>query len=117
MGIIKLQGKQYLVREGQELVVPHLKLKEGERFVAKDIINNQEYHLVVIRHKRGPKIRVIKFRRKTRYKRTLGYRDWQTIVKVEEPKQEKPLKPKAVIDKKPKTTSTVKKVTKKVKNA
>jgi large subunit ribosomal protein L21 len=56
-------------QEGFRLGTPHI---EGARVI-----------LGVLSHDKGPKVRVFKMKRRKRYRKTQGYRDYKTVVKVE----------------------------------
>lgn len=102
MAVIKIKGKQYLVKEGQEIVVANLNMEPGEKVKAKDLLTDKDVTLEVIGQKRGEKVRIIKFRHKTRYKRFLGFRSTNTVIKMDKAeekvvskKAEKPAKKRA----------------------
>lgn len=95
--IIQLNGKQFQVTEGTKFVLdrlPHeenkeLKISEvllvgdekdqkiGTPFLAKTTVT-----LKILENKKGPKIRVAKFRAKSRYRRVYGHRQPQSVVEV-----------------------------------
>jgi large subunit ribosomal protein L21 len=74
--IIRLGGKQYRVREGEDLVVDRVKTEAGKTF-APDVLLGADGVTVtakVLSHERGPKIRIGKYRKRTGYKRHNGFR-------------------------------------------
>jgi large subunit ribosomal protein L21 len=95
--VIQLQGKQYKVSEGDQLVVDRLpdeagntlkitdvllvsagkKLSIGTPLVAKATVT-----LEVVDHKKGDKIRVATYKSKSRYRRTYGHRQHLTTLTV-----------------------------------
>ena len=97
--VIELQGHQYIVREGDTIVVDKLEL-EGASYVAdkvllvaeedgsstvvgKPYVNNMSVNFdVVTDFQKGEKIRVLKFKRKNRYQRVIGFRPFQTVLLV-----------------------------------
>ena len=90
--IIKLGGKQYVVREGERLLVDRLTPDEGKTFQP-DVLfvgGNGDGELApstavtakVVGHVRGPKIRIGKYRRRTGYKRHTGFRAALTQVEI-----------------------------------
>ena len=101
LAVIKTGGKQYVVREKQNLKIE--KLDESARksgkvvftdvFLAADdagaakvgspIVAKAEVHATVVRDGKGDKVRVVKFKNKTRYKRVNGHRQPFTEVKIE----------------------------------
>lgn len=96
MAVISIQGKQYLVKDGDKIIVSHLDKEPGEVVMAKDMLSGQEMKLEVLGHKKGEKVKILKFRNKTRYKRNIGYRSLLTELKVGvEAKAEKADKEKA----------------------
>lgn len=95
--VIQLQGKQYQVEEGDQFAVDQLDKKEGEKFTVTDVlllVNDQDRQigqpLVVgakveceaVNNQRGEKIRVAKYKAKSRYRKVQGHRQYQTVVKV-----------------------------------
>jgi large subunit ribosomal protein L21 len=92
--IIKLQGKQYVVREGEKLLVDRLDLAEDKTFKP-DVIfeggdgkaelspKGQPVTAKVLAHVKGEKIRIGKYRRRTGYRRHTGYRSKLTQIEIE----------------------------------
>lgn len=81
MAVVKIAGKQFLVEEGQQIVVPHLDLEIGKIFETKDMLGGKDLSFEVVEQKRGKKILVVKFRNKTRYKRVIGSKAKLTVLK------------------------------------
>jgi large subunit ribosomal protein L21 len=90
--IIRLGGKQYVVREGETLVVDRLDSEEGKTFQP-DVLflgGNGEGELApsttvtakVVGHERGPKVRIGKYRPKKGYKRHTGFRSSLTRIEI-----------------------------------
>jgi large subunit ribosomal protein L21 len=90
--IISLGGKQYVVREGETLVVDRLDSEEGKTFQP-DVLflgGNGEGELApsttvtakVVGHERGPKVRIGKYRPKKGYKRHTGFRSSLTRIEI-----------------------------------
>ena len=90
--IISLGGKQYVVREGETLVVDRLDREEGKTFQP-DVLflgGNGEGELApsatvtakVVGHERGPKVRIGKYRPKKGYKRHTGFRSSLTRIEI-----------------------------------
>jgi large subunit ribosomal protein L21 len=114
--IISLGGKQYVVKEGETLLVDRLDREEGKTFQpdvlflggsgAGELAPKSPVTAKVVGHVRGPKIRIGKYKPKTGYKRHTGFRAALTRIEVtkiggkqaapksEAPPVEKP-KPKA----------------------
>jgi large subunit ribosomal protein L21 len=92
--IIRLGGKQYVVREGEKLLVDRLPLDENKTFKP-DVIfasGNGKPDLApkgspvtakVLAHVRGDKIRIGKYRRRTGYRRHTGFRASLTQIQIE----------------------------------
>lgn len=92
--IIKLGGKQYVVREGEKLLVDRLDLDENKTFKP-DVLfqggngkaelapKGQPVTAKVLGHVQGEKIRIGKYRRRTGYRRHTGYRSKLTQIQIE----------------------------------
>jgi large subunit ribosomal protein L21 len=91
-------GKQYKAQIGQVLTIEKLEVPTGEevRFDQVLLINDDQQVTVgtpviggasvtgkVVRHDRGPKIIVFKYKPKVRYRRKTGHRQEQTHVLVQ----------------------------------
>ncbi|MBI4252883.1 50S ribosomal protein L21 [Candidatus Uhrbacteria bacterium] len=98
IAVIKTGGKQYLVREGDEIKVEKV---SGEKdaslsfevlFVSDENGENMKLgtptlpgiavHATVLEHGRGKKVAIIKFKRKVRYRRKTGHRQPYSKVKI-----------------------------------
>ena len=105
--IISLGGKQYRVQEGQRLLVDRLGTDEGKTFHPDILLlgGNGSPDLTpkgvtvtarVVRHVRGPKIRIGKYRPKSGYRRHTGFRASLSQIEIEAIGQKKASpKPKA----------------------
>lgn len=99
--VIETGGKQYLIETGKTLKVEKLDAEPGKDVVfdkvlllAKDdgsdvkigtpYLDGVSIAATVEEQGRGKKIRVVKFKRKVRYKRVIGHRQHFTKVKVQE---------------------------------
>jgi large subunit ribosomal protein L21 len=120
--IISVGGKQYRVREGQRLLVDRMKHDEGDTFTPSILLAGGDgdpklspddvvVTARVVGHVRGPKLRIFKFKPKTGYRRTTGFRSALTQIEIEsigaqkkraKPKAEKPAEPEAAA---PETTA------------
>lgn len=95
--VVKTGGKQYLVKENDEIVVDRLEGKENEKIeldklaeFADDTLNLQlgapvlkeKIAATIISHLKGDKIRVAKFKAKVRYRRVKGFRPALTKLKI-----------------------------------
>ena len=97
--VVDLQGHQYVVSEGAEIVVDNLGVAQSEKFVAdkvlvafsqdgKDVkvgkptIEGATVEFEVGVTQKGEKVQVLKFKRKNRYARLKGFRPLQTVLTV-----------------------------------
>jgi large subunit ribosomal protein L21 len=91
--IITVGGKQHRVREGEKLLVDHLKLDEGKTFNPRvlliggegktDLSPTTTVTARVVGHELGEKIRIGKYKRRTGYRRHNGYRSRLTRIEIE----------------------------------
>ena len=117
--IIKLGGKQYVVREGEKLLVDRLDLDENKTFKP-DVIfeggdgkaelapKGQPVTAKVLAHVKGEKIRIGKYRRRTGYRRHTGFRSKLTQIQIESigAKRAPSTATKETTSEKPKRTTT-----------
>ena len=97
--VVDLQGHQYIVSEGAEIIVDNLGVAQSEKFVAdkvllafsqdgKDVkvgkptIEGATVEFEVGVTQKGEKVQVLKFKRKNRYARLKGFRPLQTVLTV-----------------------------------
>lgn len=90
--VIKIGSKQYTVREGDVLSVPHINGKpivdvllysEGGTYeVGTPVVKKASVSVEVTGESRGEKIRVARFKSKSRYRKVRGYRDELSILKI-----------------------------------
>jgi len=78
--IIKTGGKQYKVRVGDSLKVEKL-LEKNLEFV--DLLNGKKVLAEVQGEGKSPKVRILKFKAKKRYKRVRGHRQRYSLIKIE----------------------------------
>lgn len=93
--ILRIKGNQYKVSEGKEILVSHLSQKEvayevllladGEKVaIGKPSIKNVKVVLKIVSpEEKGEKIRVLKYKAKSRYRRRIGFRPKYTRLLVE----------------------------------
>jgi large subunit ribosomal protein L21 len=125
--IIALGGQQHQITEGQVIEIPHLDSNQSDKIELSEVlllnfndqitvgtpyIPNCSVELEVVTHLKGIKTKVFKYKSKSRYHKTMGFRPSLTQLKVvkivtgDQPKKE-------VVAKKTVTTKkTVKKVVK-----
>lgn len=91
--IIKVGGKQYVVREGEKLLVDRLSVDEDKTFQPEVIFEGGDgkaelspkgtVTAKVLAHVKGDKIRIGKYRRRTGYRRHTGFRSSLTQIQIE----------------------------------
>ncbi|MBT3230875.1 50S ribosomal protein L21 [Candidatus Uhrbacteria bacterium] len=97
--IIQTGGKQYLVEEGQTLKVEKLEKADGEKIefeallvsddegkdtkVGTPFVPNAKVAASVVETAKGPKITIIKYKPKSKYRRKTGHRQPYTAIKIE----------------------------------
>ena len=89
--VVKSGGKQYRVREGQELVLDRVKGEVGDsvELPVGFTVNDEGFDLgartarvEILEHPRGDKIHIYKYRAKKNSRKKTGHRQAQTRVKV-----------------------------------
>ena len=95
--IIQLAGKQFKVAEGETLTVDRLETpaaetlktsdvllvaKDGETMIGEPMVKGATVTLKVLEHGKGEKIRVAKYKSKSRYRKVQGHRQYQTTLEV-----------------------------------
>lgn len=96
LAVLEFAGKQYMVEEGTVLRTFAQNAEPGEAIVCNQVllikngggvkvgkpyVEGASATLEVLRHDRGPKVIVFKFKPKKNYKRTFGHRDHLTYLK------------------------------------
>ena len=102
--IIDFQGHQLVVKEGEFLKVARLPSKEGQKIkldqvllyhdgkepkIGTPLVKNVCVEATVKEHLLGPKLRVAKFKAKSRYRKVTGFRPKLTEIKIEKISLEK----------------------------
>ncbi len=96
--VIDAGGKQYKVASGDVIEVNRLEASEGQEVSFRAVLlvdnatvkatpgdlNGAQVRGRVVGHKRGEKIRVFNYHRKTGWKRTMGHRQELTSVEITE---------------------------------
>ncbi len=96
--VIELLWHQYIVQEGQDLIVDKMDFESGQDFdvrvlmlfsedgkvttIGQPFVENASVNFEVKSHQKWKKIRVVKFHRKNRYERNIGHRSHQTVLAV-----------------------------------
>jgi large subunit ribosomal protein L21 len=99
LAVIQTGGKQYLVREGQELKIEKLESEVGANIsfdvllmsdeegtktqVGTPTLSGANVTATVLEQGRTPKVSVIKYKSKSRYRRNVGHRQPFTKIKIE----------------------------------
>lgn len=96
--VIEKNGHQYKIEQGKEYEFDSLPLKEGSTFMVKEVlllvdnnnvvigqpyIQNAEVSFKVIKHIKGDKVKVLRFKAKSRYTKRTGIRPKLTRALVE----------------------------------
>lgn len=97
--IVQLGGKQYRVAEGEEIVVDRVaeELRSDSSITLKDVllvstdgtvkigtpfVDGAAVTLKVVSDDKGEKLRIFKYKAKSRYRRTMGHRQLNTTLQV-----------------------------------
>lgn len=91
--VIQLGAKQFLVKEGDKIVAEKIELKDGETLTVKEVLLSTDGTTTKIGDPylegatveltsdgiiKGEKIRVAKFKAKSRYRRVMGHRQLES---------------------------------------
>jgi len=97
LAVIKTGGKQYLVKPGDKIKVEKLDKKEGEQIVFSDVlllekskkieigtpfIKDAKVEAKILKHGKGKKKIVFKYKPKKRYSRKIGHRQPYTEIEI-----------------------------------
>jgi len=95
--VIQIVGKQYRVEAGQELTINTVDAEEGKNIEITDVLLTVDGENVAVgtplvkgavvtlkvkTHQKGDKIRVAKYKAKSRYRKVYGHRQPETTVEV-----------------------------------
>jgi large subunit ribosomal protein L21 len=97
--VIQLAGKQFRVSEGDQITIDRVAAADWKngKMTVKDVlltrsddavqvgapfVDGASVGLELVQDQKGEKIRVFKYKAKSRYRRTNGHRQAQTVVKV-----------------------------------
>lgn len=94
--VVRISGKQHIVEEGKELLVDKLAdpkkvdpevllLVDGDKvIVGKPVIKDAKIKIKVLEEvEKGKKLRVFKYKAKSRYRKTIGFRPKHTRLLIE----------------------------------
>ncbi|MEY3153110.1 MAG: 50S ribosomal protein L21 [Bacteroidota bacterium] len=93
--IVKIAGHQYKVEAGQQLYVPHIEGKAGDKIqpevllvdnagnlsVGKDV--KQKVNAEILSEKQGDKVIAFKMKRRKGFRKKIGHRKLYTKIKIE----------------------------------
>jgi len=95
--VIAISGSQFKVEEDQKLDIDNLNLKEGEKsstdqvlLIADDkkinvgtpTVKNAKVEFTVVKNYQGKKLKVFKYKSKSRYRKTTGFRAQLTEIEI-----------------------------------
>jgi large subunit ribosomal protein L21 len=99
LAVIQTGGKQYIVREGQELAIELLTDEVGKALsldallvfnedgsdakIGTPTVSGAKVEAKVLEHGKAKKVSVIKYKPKVRYRRNVGHRQPFTKIKIE----------------------------------
>ncbi|PIR66325.1 MAG: 50S ribosomal protein L21 [Parcubacteria group bacterium CG10_big_fil_rev_8_21_14_0_10_36_14] len=94
LAIIKTGGKQYLVKEGDKIKVEKLEGKADDKIILEDVlmvnekmgsplVEGAKVEVKVLKQGKRKKIRVVKYKPKTRYKKETGHKQLFTEIQIE----------------------------------
>lgn len=96
--VVNIVGFQHQVDEGKEIQVGRLSGEKGSKieldqillakigdksFIGQPLLTGAKIKAVITEQGRGEKIRVATYKSKSRYRRTRGFRAYQTKIKIE----------------------------------
>lgn len=101
--VVKLQWHQYIVNKWDTIVVDKMEWKAGDKIDIEEVLAvfDEKWEKVsvwtplvkwakvsaeIIESKKGEKIKVLKFKRKTRYKRVIWFRPHETYLQIKDVK-------------------------------
>ena len=99
LAVIKTGGKQYLVTPGDKIKVEKLDVEEGKELSFSEVLlcdKNRKIEIgnpfvkgaivtaKVLRHGKGEKLIIFKYKPKKRYKRKIGHRQQFTEIEIKE---------------------------------
>lgn len=95
--VIAISGSQFKITENQKLSVANLNIKEGEKSICdqvliiadeKDIkvgtptIKDATVEFEVVKNYQGEKVKIFKYKSKSRYRKSMGFRAQLTEIKI-----------------------------------
>lgn len=97
--VVKLQWHQYIIKKWDKIVVDNVNIEDGKTLNTTDVlltfdekgesvqvwtpfVKSAKVSFKVLETKKWDKVKVVKFRRKNRYERNLGFRPLQSTLEV-----------------------------------
>ena len=95
--VVRSGGKQYRVEEGSQLTVGKLAGSAGDKITFSEILFIADGDSIkagaaalkgatvtaeIVGHQRGPKIEILRYKNKTRQRKTRGHRQDETTIKI-----------------------------------
>ena len=97
--VLSIGGKQYTISKGDVLEVQKIEGKVGDTLTFNEVlllgdeqggevrigtptVSGARVEAVILEQDRAAKVNVIKYKRKVRYRRKIGHRQWFTKVKI-----------------------------------
>jgi len=93
LAVIKIGGKQYLIKEGDKLKVEKLEGNEGDTLkldnvlllgekMGAPLVEGASVEAKILRQGKSDKVRVVKYKPKTRYKKVTGHKQFFTELEI-----------------------------------
>lgn len=96
LAVVKTGGKQYIIKEGDTFDIEKIEGEEGKKItldnillvsdgelkIGDPIINNAKAEAEIIKQFKGEKVEIIKYKKKTGYRRKTGHRQQYTKIKI-----------------------------------
>ena len=95
--IVEIKGKQYQVKEGEEMEVEKIEGEKGEKItfekvlllvdekkkqIGNPLVKGAKINAEILDQVKGKKIRVSTYKAKSRHRRTIGHRSQLTKIKI-----------------------------------
>ena len=95
--VIKTSGRQYKICQDEEIVVDQIEGKKGDKVIFNEVllivdekeviigtpkISKAKVTAEILKQEKGEKIRIAKFKAKSRYRRVMGFRARLTRLKI-----------------------------------
>ncbi len=96
--VVEHNGEQYIVKQGEKVLLEELGLKEGDTFtfsnvllitndkddikVGQPTINGASVDAKVLGETKAKKLRFMKYKRRKKYRRTIGHRQRYTLLQI-----------------------------------